>query len=461
MNDRDRGYIFHRLTESLCPNCLKKIVAKIIIEEGRVYMTKKCEEHGNFKCLIEEDAEYYLSTDKYNKPGTKCKIQTEIKKGCPYDCGICPDHEQYSCINLIDITEKCNLGCPTCYASSGQGSDLSLDKIEKMMDFAIDSEYDNAEILQISGGEPTMHPEFIEIIKLAKEKKFKYVMLNTNGIKIAEDETIAKKLGELKGRFEVYLQFDGFRDSVYKHFRGRDMVEIKRKAIRNLAKWAVPITLVVTVEKGVNDKELGDIVRFGLETKYIRGINFQPVTFSGRISKVDPIDRVTLSGVINRIEDQSKGILKKSDFIPLPCHPDKISITYLFKEKDKFEPITRKIDVAKYLSIMNNTIYFKTPDLIRESVKGLWSASTVMSSIKSFKDFSCCVPLRPELLSKEERIKFVDENTFRISIVQFMDGYNFDIKSIKQDCVHFLTEDFKKIPFSSYNLLYRNKTYDK
>ncbi|MDD5110041.1 MAG: radical SAM protein [Patescibacteria group bacterium] len=453
---QDRDYIFHGLTSSLCPHCLSKISAKIIIKDGKVYLKKTCAQHGEMLFLLEEDAAYYLSTSQYNKPGTVCKTQTATAAGCPFDCGLCPDHEQHSCINLIDITNRCDIGCPTCYAASGQGDFLPVSKIEAMMDFAIETEYGNAEILQISGGEPTLHPHLMDILRLAKAKKFKYVMLNTNGLNIAKNENLAKELGNLTGRFEVYLQFDGFKKSTYQNLRGRDLLQIKKDAIKNLAKYEVPITLVACIKQGINDDELGDLLRFGMETKYIRGINFQPIMYFGRVSDIHPLERVTLSGVISRIEQQTKGSIKKSDFVPLPCHPDRIALTYLYKEKNTFVPITRKVDIRKHLQVINNSMFFKPQGILGEAVKGLWSASTVLSSCKSLADFSCCIPLQANLLSKKERTDYVNERTFRISIVSFFDAYNFDAKSIKQECVHFITPALKKIPFSTYNLLYRH-----
>jgi uncharacterized radical SAM superfamily Fe-S cluster-containing enzyme len=453
---RDRDYIFHDLTVSLCPICLTRVMAKIIIKDNAVYLKKRCDEHGEMMSLLEEDAEYYLSTPQYNKPGTTCKTQTKIKKGCPFDCGLCPDHEQHGCIGLIDVTNFCNLKCPNCYASSDAGDFLSVDKIEKMMDFLIDSEEGEGEILQISGGEPTTHPKILEILKLAKSKPFKCVMLNTNGLRIAGDEAFAKALGELRGGFEVYLQFDGFKESTYKDLRGKDLLAIKKKAIQNLAKYKVAMTLVATIKKGVNDDEVGDIIRFGMDTKFIRGVNFQPIAYFGRLSgTADSLTRVTLSGILNRIERQAGGILKKSDFVPLPCHPDKIALTYLFKQKGKYVPITRKIDIRKKLSLIDNSLAFRAEDLLRKSLLGLWSASTVMSSAKALKELSCCIPLNLGSLTLEERMEYVDENTFRVSIVSFLDAYNFDLKSIKQECIQFVTPDMKKIPFSTYNLLYR------
>jgi uncharacterized radical SAM superfamily Fe-S cluster-containing enzyme len=223
---------------------------------------------------------------------------------------------------------------------------------------------------------------------MAKSKNFKCVMLNTNGIRIASDEKFAAALAEFRGKFEIYLQFDGFKKTTYEKLRGRDLLALKKKAIQNLAKYKIPMTLVATVKKDVNDDEVGEIIKMGMNTKYIRGVNFQPIAFFGRLDGIDPINRVTLSGILNRIEKQTKGSLKKSDFVPLPCHPDKIALTYLFKQKGKYVPITRKLDIRKKLSLIDNSLSFRPEDMIRKSLLGLWSASTVISSTKALKELS-------------------------------------------------------------------------
>ena len=310
---KTRDYQFIENTTSLCPQCLKRIDGKIILKDGMIFVKKTCQEHGDYEEIMEENADYYLGRMLYTKPGGLSKTQTVRKNNCPYDCGLCPEHEQHTCIGLIEVTNNCDLKCPVCYANSGIGEPLSLKKIDEMLDMYLDSEYGNGEILQISGGEPTTHPDIIEIIKHARDKKIKYVMLNTNGLRIAEDKDFVKELSQFVGGFEIYLQFDGFDKKTYQHLRGRPLTGIKLKAIENLTKYQIPITLVSTIERGINDKEVGRIVEFGINTKYIRGINFQPVAFFGRLNGVKTKNRITITGIINNIEKQTKGAIKKSD----------------------------------------------------------------------------------------------------------------------------------------------------
>ena len=454
----NRDYIYYSYTKTLCSICKKTIDGKIVYNKSGVYILKSCPEHGQYMELLEEDYKYHLSKAKFDKPATAVKPNTVLKNGCPYDCGLCPSHNQHSCIALIEITKKCNLNCEVCFANGGKGKDLELDRIEKMMDFFMEAENYKAEILQISGGEPTVHPDIIKIIEMAKDKGFKYVMLNTNGLKIAKDENFAKELGKFKGGFEVYLQFDGLRDEIYRKLRGTPLVDIKKMAINNLSKYGVPVTLVCTVAGGINDKDLGEIIVYGMEENHVRGINFQPVAFFGRIDENEIKSRVTLSGILNRIEEQTGKILKKSDFMPLPCNVERVAITYLFKGKDGFVPITRNKDMSEYKDLINNTFMFTVEDTLKNLKDanvnfGLSDCCSLLADIKKY------IPFGFIFKSEKEKMKFVDENTFRISVSSFVDIYNFDMKSMQQECVHIITPDLKRIPFSAFNMLYRGN-YD-
>jgi len=453
---KDKDYQFIESTISLCPECLKRVDAKIILKNNMIFVIKNCSEHGDFEEIMEENAEYYLGRMLYTKPGSVSKTQTVRKNNCPYDCGLCPEHEQHTCIGLIEVTNDCDLKCPVCYARSGTGGPLAMKKIDEMLDLYLDSEFGNAEILQISGGEPTTHPDIIEIIKLARKKKVKYVMLNTNGLRIAEDEPFVKELSQFIGGFEIYLQFDGFNESTYKHLRGRPLLDVKLKAIANLEKYNIPITLVSTIERGVNDKEIGKIVEFGINSKCIRGINFQPVAFFGRLNGVSRKNRITITGIIADIDKQTKGTIKKSDFIPLPCNVDRVAITYLYKNKGEFIPLMRNLDLKNYVPVIRNTFKFNPEEFLKDLTKNAFcSTKSCCNYLGLLGDFQKIIPKSYFLKSKKERIQYVSENTFRISVTSFVDAYNFDMKSMKKECVHIITPDLKKIPFSSYNIIHR------
>ena len=451
----DRDYIYYEYTNGLCNECLKVIPTKIVFKDNKVYLLKYCSEHGEQLELLEHDIEYYKHKRDFDKAGTVTKTQTEVKHGCPYDCGLCPNHDQHSCINLIEVTDKCNMCCNTCYASSGKGKDKDFETIKKMIDFAAEAEGGRGEVLQVSGGEPTLHKDIIKIIEYAREK-FQYVMLNTNGIRIAEDLEFVKELSKFKGRFEIYLQFDSFDDEVYTKIRGRNLKSIKEQAVNNLKEYNIPITLVMTLERDLNDKEIGKVITYGIETSNVRGVNIQPVAYFGRKNgNIDRKNRVTLTDTIRLIEEQTKKMIVKEDFVPLPCNVERVSLTYLYKTKNGFLPITRTNNIKKLLPYINNTFTFKIEDALtngRDIIFG--SCCNPLIFLKEFKKF---VPKDFMKWDIEQRSEYVSNNTFRITITSFLDRYNFDIKSMQKECAHIVTEDLKRIPFSSYNIIYREK----
>ena len=451
----DRDYIYYEYTNGLCNECLKVIPTKIVFKDNKVYLLKYCSEHGEQLELLEHDIEYYKHKRDFDKAGTVTKTQTEVKHGCPYDCGLCPNHDQHSCINLIEVTDKCNMCCNTCYASSGKGKDKDFETIKKMIDFAAEAEGGRGEVLQVSGGEPTLHKDIIKIIEYAREK-FQYVMLNTNGIRIAEDLEFVKELSKFKGRFEIYLQFDSFNDEVYTKIRGRNLKSIKEQAVNNLKEYNIPITLVMTLERDLNDKEIGKVITYGIETSNVRGLNIQPVAYFGRKNgNIDRKNRVTLTDTIRLIEEQTKKMIVKEDFVPLPCNVERVSLTYLYKTKNGFLPITRTNNIKKLLPYINNTFTFKIEDALtngRDIIFG--SCCNPLIFLKEFKKF---VPKDFMKWDIEQRSEYVSNNTFRITITSFLDRYNFDIKSMQKECAHIVTEDLKRIPFSSYNIIYREK----
>ena len=235
--------------------------------------------------------------DRYNTP---------VNFGCPYDCGLCPDHEQHSCLSLLEICDACNLSCPICYAQSGthRTEFKLLDQVERMLDCIVANEA-QPDIVQISGGEPTLHPQFFEILDAARRRPIRHLMVNTNGIRIAQDEAFAERLTAYMPGFELYLQFDSLRREPLIQLRGADLRNIRKLALERLNRLGISTTLVVTVERGVNDDELGSIIDFALQQPCVRGVTFQPVQQAGRLVNYDgALHRLTLSEVRRRILNQ-------------------------------------------------------------------------------------------------------------------------------------------------------------
>ncbi len=446
-------YIFHGQTTSLCSQCFSLVPAKIIFDDGNVYYLKRCKVHGVEKALISSDIAYYKLAQDYIKPGDRPHVfQTRTEEGCPYDCGLCPDHEQHSCLGLIDVNEACNLSCPVCFADSSTGKTYHrpLAEIEKMMDALCASEGE-AYLLQLSGGEPTIHPQIIEIIKAAKQRPIRHIMLNTNGIRIAQDEEFVKQLAAFKPGIEVYLQFDSLRPSVLKNLRGADLTRIRRDALEALERHNVSTTLVVVVKRGQNEDELGDIINHALKWKCVRGITFQPVQDAGRNEGFDPAaDRFVLSDIRKAIIAAGTPFTA-GDIIPLPCNPESISIGYALRNGDKIAPITSYFPREMLVEALPNAITFeKYPDLHKQ-IMNFFSLSTVECNNPERLDaLLCCLPQVPV----PEGMGY--ENIFRIAIVEFLDAHNFCISRVKRSCVHFVTPAGQIIPFDTYNLFYRD-----
>ncbi|WP_068618764.1 radical SAM protein [Paenibacillus tuaregi] len=454
MTTKNRPYLFYELTNSICSKCLKKVEAKVIIENDRVYLSKYCFEHGREKVLISTDVEYFKRCREFIKPAEMpLHWNTPIRYGCPYDCGLCPDHEQHSCLTIVEIIDQCNLKCPICYADSSPEKKLwrSLEEIERMLDAVVRNEGE-PDIVQISGGEPTIHPQFFEILDMAKTKPIKHLMINTNGIRIAQDREFVRRLAEYKPGFEIYLQFDSFDKSTLQELRGADLRQIRNKAIEHLNEFNISTTLVVTLKKGLNDHEIGEIIQYGLKQRAVRGVTFQPIQAAGRLEEFDPSkDRLTLSEVRQQIIDQS-GVFQAEDIIPVPCHPDALAMGYALKMGGEAVPLTGMIDPQILLEGGRNTIVFEQDQDLKKQIFELFStAHSPESSALSLKSLLCCLPL----VQVPETVSY--DNVFRVIIMQFMDPYHFDVRSVKKSCVHIVHPDGRIIPFDTYNIFYRGE----
>ena len=455
MADKVRPYLYYDVALALCSRCLRKVEGKVLFQDGKVYLDKRCPDHGRERVLVADDVEYYKRCrEVFIKPPEQPQHnQTPIRYGCPYDCGLCPDHEQHSCLALIEVTDACNLRCPVCYAESGphRPDFRPLELIERMMDALVRSE-GTADVVQISGGEPTLHPQFFEILEAARARPIKHLMVNTNGLRIAEDREFVRRLAEEHPRgLEIYLQFDSFRREALMELRGADLRRIRRKALEHLNEFGISTTLVVTLKKGLNDGEVGEIIRFALEQPCVRGVTFQPVQAAGRLDDFDPAtDRLTLTEVRRAIYERS-GVFAPEDVVPVPCHPDCLAMAYALKMDGKVIPLTGMIDPQVLLHGEGNTImYEKHPELRAELFKLFSTAASPKGSAMSLKQLLCCLPM----VMTPANVGY--DNIFRIIIMQFLDAHNFDVRSVKKTCVHIAHPDGRIIPFDTYNMFYRD-----
>jgi uncharacterized radical SAM superfamily Fe-S cluster-containing enzyme len=448
----ERPYTYYDFTLSLCPECLERIDTKIVFQDDNVYMLKTCPTHGFSKVLIATDIEYYKNIRNYNKPSEiPLRFNTKTHYGCPYDCGLCQDHEQHSCLTVVEITDRCNLSCPTCYAMSSPhyGRHRTVAEVERMLDIIVANE-GKPDVVQISGGEPTIHPDFFEILDIAKKKPIKHLMLNTNGIRIAKDFEFAKRLAAYAPDFEIYLQFDSFKAEALETLRGKDLTETRMKALEHLNELNLATTLVVTIQKGVNDDEIGKIIEFALKQKCVRGVTFQPTQIAGRLEKFDPAtDRITMTDVRQKILDQTN-IFQPNDLIPVPCNPDALVMGYALKLAGQVFPMTRYVDPAHLLNNSRNTIVYEQDEALHEHMIKIFSTGISVDKVQdNFKDLMCCLP-------QVQAPGLGYDNLFRIIIMRFIDAYDFDVRTIKKSCVHIVHKDGRIIPFETMNLFYRD-----
>ena len=454
MTDRVRPYLYYDVAVSICSSCYRKVEGKIVFQEGSVYMLKRCPEHGAERVLIADDVDYYRRCrEVFIKPPEMPNVyNTPVRWGCPYDCGLCTDHEQHSCLSLIEITDYCNLKCPICYSESGPARQQfrSLEQIEFMLDAVVRNEGE-PDVVQISGGEPTLHPDFFAVLDMARSRPIRHLMVNTNGVRIANDEQFAVRLAGYMPGFELYLQFDSFEREALIELRGADLRHVREQALSRLNKLGISTTLVVTLKKGLNDGEIGKIVDFALKQPCVRGVTFQPIQAAGRLEQYDPArDRLTLTEVRRKILEQS-AVFKPEDLIPVPCHPDGLAMAYALKLGDQVIPLTSLIDPRVLIDGRRNTIVYEYDDDVRDHIFKLFATNhSPESGVASLRELLCCLPMAaaPEGLGYE--------NLFRVIIMDFIDAYSFDVRSVKKSCVHIVHPDGRLIPFDTYNLFYRD-----
>jgi 7,8-dihydro-6-hydroxymethylpterin dimethyltransferase len=443
----DRDEVFLEITRSVCPVCKRVLDAEVNARDDQVFLRKRCPEHGSFEARVYGDATMYVEAMRFNKPGTiPLETQTEVREGCPLDCGLCPDHKQHACLGVLEVNSACNLDCPICFADSGHqldGFTLTDEQVERALDAFVRAEGE-PEVVMFSGGEPSIHPRILELLALARTKPIRHVVLNTNGIRLARDPSFAPALAEVG--VSIYLQFDGLRRETHEQVRGRDLREEKRRALDACAETGLTVALVAAIERGVNEDEIGDVLRFGLAHPAVRSVVYQPVTHAGRHPEFDPGKRLTNSDVIHAIVEQTDGALVASDFFPVPCcFPTCRSVTYLLVEGETVVAIPRVLRVEDYLDYVTNRVL---PDpAIRRALEKLWSASAVPGS-GSVADQLACATCAIELPTA---VRDASAKAFMVVIQDFQDSYTLNVKQLMKCCVEQLVPDGRLIPFCAYN----------
>lgn len=399
-----------KATQTVCPFCLATLPGRLYEHHGRVFLGRTCPEHGDCTALVSSDRRHYYLRDEVPHP------PPESGQNC------CGGAAHKSCVALLEVTDACNLHCPACYARSPSGEHRPLDDLRRDLD-AFLAARGELDILQFSGGEPLLHPDLLTLIDHARRRPVDHIMINTNGLALLGDNCLVEELQERCPRLEIALQFDGLDPTSNLTLRGADLLARKRMVVDRLQQARIPTTLVCTVGQGINEQQLGPLLRYAMERDIVRGITFQPATWTGRYACArDPLQRVTLADVVQLIERQTSGLLKASDFEPLPCSdPNCCGFTYLPRRgPNTLTPLTRLVPVERHLDHLADRINFKPLDA-RKCCRGQW---------------------RPEDL-------------LRIVIKPFMDAYTYDQHRVDECCVHVIQPGGLAVSFCRYNTLMR------
>jgi len=439
-------------TESLCPVCLRRVAARRVAEDDDVYLEKDCPEHGPHRALIWRGARLYLDWARHGRAvaATHHKLTTSVQ-GCPYDCGLCPEHKGDTCTAVIEVTARCNLNCPICFASAFSSSphpsaapapptpDPSLDKLRDMLHALLDSSGPCP--VQLSGGEPTLRDDLPEVVSLAQELGFGHIQVNTNGVRIAGDASYLKRLAD-SGTSVIYLQCDGVSDDVYRHTRGAALAEIKTRALANCAEAKMGVILVPTLVPGVNDHQIGDIVRLAKEwMPTVKGIHFQPVSYFGRFPHPpQDHDRLTIPDLLQAIELETGGEIKRENFAPRTRQESHCAFAGLFvlMEDGKLLPITH-FDPTTPPS--GQGAKESPAEHTRRFIEHKWRFAEQKGS-----GCSCQPGSWLELFDRARAY------SLSISGMPFQDAGNIDLERLKTCCVHVVAPWQRLVPLCAYYL---------
>jgi uncharacterized radical SAM superfamily Fe-S cluster-containing enzyme len=461
-------------TQSLCPVCLKKIDAEIISKGENTYLKKSCKTHGMFQAILWKGS---IPFEKWVVEKERAHIKnplSEIQKGCPYDCGLCSEHRQHTCTALIEVTQKCNLHCNFCFADAKVSvrKDPSMEEIKHMYESLLKAS--GVCNIQLSGGEPTVRDDLPSIIHMGKQMGFNFIQVNTNGIRIGEDEAYVKELKKA-GLNSIFLQFDGTNDEIYKKLRGRELFRVKVKAIENCDKHGIGVILVPTLVPNVNVENIGEIIYFALDQIHaVRGVHFQPVSFFGRIPNIPrDEDRITLPEVMDEIERQTSGKIKAESLRPSKCENSLCSFhgSYLYRGNGDLMSIANKSSCCgtsdKKDSVMNvklKTIENKVTansssnsscySKVEKAEEGAVKAKEYVSRNWSFRksDENNEKLNTNEISGWDKILDSIRNNSFSLSAMAFQDVWNVNLERIKDCCIHVVSPEEKLIPFCLYNI---------
>ena len=463
-------------TYSVCPACFKegkivKIPAEIVEEDGKVYIKKKCKEHGEFKDIYFSDSKIYKKWIKFKVTGPD---SPDVKTSVFGEPSLYDMHKSQSVLTNLLITNRCGLRCSYCFMNAGASGYIYEPSLEELRDLMIQARNERplgSKAIQITGGEPAIRDDLIDIVHMAKEVGFSHIQVNTNGMKLAESVDFCRDLKEASVN-TIYMSFDGISKSA------NPWIEKNKQAIKNLRKANLKCVLVPCLINGKNLHEAGKIVKYALDNMdIIRGVNFQPVSFCGRIQKVKDErrdnQRVDYIMMMEAIEKEFDNKISRDDFYPVPfvypiskliellkdesqveftAHPGCGGATYLFIDDGKIIPVTRFIDVVGLLEFINKEAEIKGP------LKKLRIASAFLKHIDDFvkydeapKGFNLKKLLKDAAIGGSyDSLRGFHYKSLFVGSMWFQDAFNLNVDRLKRCVIHYTTFE-GIIPFCSYN----------
>jgi 7,8-dihydro-6-hydroxymethylpterin dimethyltransferase len=428
-------------TKSLCPICLSISEAEIVSDGEGVRLKKTCARHGEFDTLIwRGSAESYSSWGKHSQSGGGPeKILSKVTKGCPYDCGPCMAHTEGVCLALIEVTARCNLACPICFARSNEsrGEEPDMKTIRRRYETIL--QVSGPAPVQLSGGEPTMRDDLPQIVAMGKDLGFDMIQINTNGVRLATDVEYLEMLRK-NGAKVLYLQFDGVTDDVYEATRGAHLMDTKIKVLENCSRTGMAVVLVPTVVPGVNDSQVGSIVRFAKKwMPVVRGVHFQPISYFGRYPKSpDDKNRITIPEIMAAMEAQTDGEIRQADFEPRISKDGHCAFSGFFILNDDGS-LKSGFRTASKINPL------KPAPSVRGFLSKHWSPAAESSSCQA-----CSCTGAPEVLP-DDILDWVNTRTLTISGMPFQDAWNIDLQRLSGCCIYVATEE-RLVPFCAYYL---------
>jgi len=481
-----------RTIRSLCPECLLPIPAMEFVEEGRVVMQKACPAHGAFRDIVFSDAEMFLRMEEWHF-GDGHGFANPAGGGegaCPERCGICGWHTSHTSLANVDLTSRCNLACPICFADANRRPyELSFEQaVETLRGFRAQRPAP-AFAVQFTGGEPTVHPRFLDIVASAKALGFSHIQAASNGVRFA-DQDFARRARDA-GLQYIYLQMDGTSDAVFERIRGKALLDTKLAVLESARQAGLRVIFVPTMVRGVNDHQVGDLLRLAFEhLDILSGISFQPMTFAGRVPEGDRLaQRFTLSDLSREFSAQTGLTHPRDDWFPLSsavpliryagalsgaslvnhtCHPHCGIMALLFVDQNRRAvPITRFVDLHGLLKEIDGLagrteqVRFKTLSKVRalQALHRFFRSDRAPEGLTFFRFLQTLDGFADKKFSWDDRYRGYTYKTFYVAGMHFMDAYNYDLERVCRCGVHYAAPDGRMYPFCTYNSgpTYRNR----